>query len=80
MGAGRGATLLSGQCQELGQALPLQAVFDALGTYLRTIGPTEATRLLGSEGALLTPLLRRDTVGESTASAPVGTVADPATG
>jgi len=53
----RGATVVSGQCEELGRGLPLQAVLDGLDVHLRQIGPEAAHELLGPNREFLGPLL-----------------------
>jgi tetratricopeptide (TPR) repeat protein len=55
-----GAMVLSGRCDELARALPLDPVLSALDAHLRSIGEDEADEILGPEADLLGPLLGRD--------------------
>ncbi|HEV7465204.1 MAG TPA: AAA family ATPase [Candidatus Dormibacteraeota bacterium] len=56
--AARGTTVLLGRCDELGRALPLQPVLDALAGHLAGLDGEAAAALLGAEAALLgDPLL-----------------------
>lgn len=54
-----GITVLAGRCEELGRALPMQPVIDALTAYLRSFDDDEVDRLLADDAALLAPLLGR---------------------
>ncbi|TMC99746.1 MAG: hypothetical protein E6J03_12600, partial [Chloroflexi bacterium] len=54
----RGAAVLAGRCDELGRALPLQPVLDALGEHLAGLDSGAVSALLGPEAAVLgDPLL-----------------------
>ncbi|HEY2702136.1 MAG TPA: BTAD domain-containing putative transcriptional regulator, partial [Candidatus Dormibacteraeota bacterium] len=56
--AARGTAVLLGRCDELGRALPLQPVLDALAGHLSGLDAEAAAALLGPEAALLgDPLL-----------------------
>ncbi len=56
--AARGIAVLQGRCDELGRALPLQPVLDALAGHLAGLDGAAAAALLGPEAALLgDPLL-----------------------
>ncbi|HEV3123972.1 MAG TPA: BTAD domain-containing putative transcriptional regulator [Candidatus Dormibacteraeota bacterium] len=69
-----GALVLVGRCDELGRALPLQAVLDALSAHLRSLDADEVTALLASDRLLLGPLLDRRAVTTDDA-APVSSLA-----
>ncbi|MBV6509416.1 MAG: hypothetical protein JJLCMIEE_02507 [Acidimicrobiales bacterium] len=56
----RGTPLLVGRCDELGRMLPFQAIADALAGHLEAVGRAEAAALLGSDAAVLGPLLGLD--------------------
>ena len=55
----RGTTVLSGRCDELERALPLQVVIDALAAGLHALSDDDAVAVLGAEAAALGPLLLR---------------------
>jgi DNA-binding SARP family transcriptional activator len=55
--AGRGARVLSVGCDELGRALPLQPLLDAVDVLMRQRSPSAAAEILGPEVAVLGPLL-----------------------
>lgn len=54
-----GTTVLTGRCEELGRALPLQPVIDAVAAHLRDLDRAEVDRVVGDDGGLLGPLLGR---------------------
>ena len=54
-----GTTVLVGRCEELGRALPLQPVIDALVSHFRDLDDSEIERVLGDDASLLGPLLGR---------------------
>jgi DNA-binding SARP family transcriptional activator/tetratricopeptide (TPR) repeat protein len=56
---GAGRSVLTGRCEELGRALPLQPVLDALASHLRGLDDLEVERVLSDDAALLGPLLGR---------------------
>ena len=55
--AGAGATVLWGQCDELGRDLPLQPVADAVAGHLRSVGADRAEAVAGEDAIALAPLL-----------------------
>lgn len=67
------AFVMSGRCDELGRDLPLQPLIDGLARHLEGLGREGAADLMGSDGAVLDPLL-----GRADGSRPSGvtTVAD----
>ncbi|MGQ0573966.1 MAG: ATP-binding protein, partial [Pseudonocardia sp.] len=76
------AVVLAGRCAEAGAVLPLQPVLDALDTHLRDAGSAAAAAVLGSDAAVVGPLLA--STGGPAPAAPLGAspaaLADPATG
>ncbi|HEX3606990.1 MAG TPA: BTAD domain-containing putative transcriptional regulator [Candidatus Dormibacteraeota bacterium] len=64
----RGVTVLLGRCDELGRALPLQPVLDALAAHLAGLDSDAASAVLGSEAALLAdPLLSAGALAQPSA-------------
>ncbi len=55
--AAAGDTVLSAPCGPLDRAMPLDALLTALAALLRRLGPELATDVLGSDAAVLGPLL-----------------------
>lgn len=60
-----GATVLWGRCDELGRALPLQPVLDALRGHLRLLAPEEARVALGHDRPVVGSLLGLRGEGET---------------
>jgi DNA-binding SARP family transcriptional activator len=56
-----GDTVLIASCGPLDRSLPLDAVLTALAARLRELGPEESAAILGTDAALLAPLLNLTT-------------------
>lgn len=54
----RGATVLTARCDDVGLALPMQPLLDAVDDYLRLLAPKDVAELLAGEARVLAPLLR----------------------
>ena len=52
-----GAVVLVGRCDELGLALPLRPIADALSSYLHRLDPDRRNAALGDDAAVVAPLL-----------------------
>jgi DNA-binding SARP family transcriptional activator len=74
-----GSIALATRCDELGRALPLSAVLEALGAHLVGLGGTERNRVLGEDSALLEPLLDWR-AGPAASDRWLGALADPTAG
>ncbi len=61
--AAQSVTVLTARCDELGRAVPLQPVLDALAAYLRSLPRDDAVRVIGDGAGLLGPLLGVSGVG-----------------
>jgi DNA-binding SARP family transcriptional activator/tetratricopeptide (TPR) repeat protein len=59
--AADGDTVLIASCGPLDRSLPLDAVLSALAARLRELGPEDSTAILGTDAALLAPLLNLTT-------------------
>lgn len=70
-----GAVVVSGSCDELGRALPLQPVVDGVASLLAAAGRKQAAHILGRDAALLAPLVGAPDAGD--VAALVATVVDP---
>lgn len=70
--AARGVPVLSGRCEEIGRALPLQAVADALAAHLHRLEQDDAAAAIGEDGQLLAPLLGQRVPPAATRAARVG--------
>jgi DNA-binding SARP family transcriptional activator len=74
----RGMDVVSTTCDELGRSLPLQPLLDALDTMVRAVGPAGSEEILGSDIAVLGPLLVTRT--EPTGAAQLAALTDPEAG
>ncbi len=59
--AADGDTVLIASCGPLDRSLPLDALLTALAARLRELGPEDSTAILGTDAALLAPLLNLTT-------------------
>lgn len=57
--AGATALVIASRCDELGGDLPLQPIVDGVVTYLEFLGRDAAFELIGSDAAVLDPILGR---------------------
>jgi DNA-binding SARP family transcriptional activator/tetratricopeptide (TPR) repeat protein len=76
--AARGAKVVSAACDELGQALPIQPLLDAVGQLVHRAGPGGIEQVVGPDIAVLGPLLGSST--EVAGAAQLAALTDPGAG
>jgi tetratricopeptide (TPR) repeat protein len=76
--AARGAQVVAVSCDELGRSLPLQPLLDAVDGLIRQFGPTGAEGVVGTDLAVLGPLL--GTVAQSADAVQLAALTDPGAG